>query len=189
MWQTDKGHGTHAQCLVPPPPESFASSRPGLLTDNSHILVNRCNLSRFPDEKLVKSTRDEHLLHALASTYNNFGNPIGHKADYRSPFNSQNLITLEYIIHDNNREKKEHRKWKRNIIWFSPPYSKNLKTNVGKIFFKLLNKHFPKANKLQKILNRTAIKITYCCKKNVNSIITAHTNFLLNRKKDETRHM
>ena len=31
---------------------------------------------------------------------------------------------------------------KRNIIWFNPPYSKSLKTNFGKYFFRLLNKHF-----------------------------------------------
>ena len=34
-----------------------------------------------------------------------------------------------------------------NIIWLNPPYSQNVKTNIG-IIFKLTQKHFP-----YKILN------------------------------------
>ena len=37
-----------------------------------------------------------------------------------------------------NEENKQTRKRKRNIIWYNLPYSMNVKTNVGKIFFKLL---------------------------------------------------
>ena len=32
---------------------------------------------------------------------------------------------------------------KRNIIWFNPPYSKSVTTNVSKYFLKLLDKHYP----------------------------------------------
>ena len=32
----------------------------------------------------------------------------------------------------------------RNIIWFNPPYSQNVKTNVGKTFLKLVKKNFSK---------------------------------------------
>ena len=32
---------------------------------------------------------------------------------------------------------KEQRQRNRNITWFNPPYSKNAKTNIVKIFFKL----------------------------------------------------
>ena len=35
------------------------------------------------------------------------------------------------------------RKRKHNIIWFNPPYSKSVKTNAGRIFIKLISKHFP----------------------------------------------
>ena len=37
-----------------------------------------------------------------------------------------------------NAESNQTRKRKRNIIWCNPPYSMNVKTNIGKIFFKLL---------------------------------------------------
>jgi hypothetical protein len=29
------------------------------------------------------------------------------------------------------------------LIWFNPPYSKNVKTNVAKNFLQLIDKHFP----------------------------------------------
>ena len=35
------------------------------------------------------------------------------------------------------------------FIWFNPPCSKPLKTNIGKYCFRLLNKHFPPGHKAQ----------------------------------------
>ena len=35
----------------------------------------------------------------------------------------------------------------RKVIWFNPPYSQNVKTNIGKLFIKLVRKHFPENNK------------------------------------------
>ena len=40
----------------------------------------------------------------------------------------------------------------RKIIWFNPPHSLNVKTNIGKVFLKLAGKHFSKSHKLSKIL-------------------------------------
>ena len=67
---------------------------------------------------------------------------------------------------NNNRRKR-----KRKIIWFNPPYSKNVKTNVGKVFLKLLKKHFPTSHILHKIFNKNTVKISYSCMKNMNSVI------------------
>ena len=49
------------------------------------------------------------------------------------------------------------------IICFNPPFSGNAATNVTKTFLNLLDKHFPKSNKLQKILIRNTVKVSYCC--------------------------
>ena len=43
----------------------------------------------------------------------------------------------------------------RNIIWYNTPFSRNVKTNVGKDFFKSLKKHFRKNHKYHKILRKT----------------------------------
>ena len=60
---------------------------------------------------------------------------------------------------------------KRNIVWFNPPYSKSLKTNIGKYFFRLLNKHFPPSHKLYKIFNKNTLKLSYSCMPNLKAKI------------------
>ena len=42
----------------------------------------------------------------------------------------------------NIEEANQARNIKRAILWYNPPYSINVKTNIGKTFFKLLKKHF-----------------------------------------------
>ena len=49
----------------------------------------------------------------------------------------------------------------RKVIWFNPPYSLNVKTNIGKVFLKLVRKHFPMSHKLSKIFNLNTIKVSY----------------------------
>ena len=44
---------------------------------------------------------------------------------------------------------------KCNITWFNLPYSKSLKINIGKYFFRLLNKHFPQVTNFTKSLIKT----------------------------------
>ena len=42
----------------------------------------------------------------------------------------------------------------RNIIWFNPPFNSNVKTNVGKLYLTLLQKHFPRHHKYYKLFNK-----------------------------------
>ena len=46
---------------------------------------------------------------------------------------------------------------KRKILWFSPPYSMNVKTNIARNFLQLLDKHFPPGHKLHNIFNRNNV--------------------------------
>ena len=68
---------------------------------------------------------------------------------------------------------------KRNIIWFAPPYSISLKTNIGKFLFRLLNKHFPAGHKLYKIFNRNTLKLSYSCIPNLKAKIDGHNKKIL----------
>ena len=68
---------------------------------------------------------------------------------------------------------------KRNIIWFNPPYSKSLKTNIGKYFFRLLNKHFPRGHKHYKMFNRNTLKLSYSCMPNLKAKIDEHNKKIL----------
>ena len=69
---------------------------------------------------------------------------------------------------------QQGRNRKRKIIWFNPPFNKDVETNIGKKFFRLLNKHFPKTNKLHKIFNKNTVKLSYSCTKNVSRLIKSH---------------
>ena len=74
----------------------------------------------------------------------------------------------------------------RKFIWFNPPYSNHVKTNVGKTFMKLILKHFPKHHRYYKIFNKNMIKLSYNCMPNMGSIIT---NKLLFRSLEQPTRM
>ena len=93
---------------------------------------------------------------------------------------------LKYIPKDTEKRKKEDKeKRKRKIIWFNPPYSRNVKTNVDKIFLKLVKKHFADDEKLAKIFNKNTIEVSNSCMKNIGSIISSHNKSVLNPKSKE----
>ena len=77
------------------------------------------------------------------------------------------------------KKKNKNKRKQRNICWFNPPFSQNVKTNVGANFFKLVNKHFPKSNPLNKVINRNTVKMSYKCTENMAKIIASHNSKLL----------
>ena len=49
-------------------------------------------------------------------------------------------------------QKKLSRNRKRKVVWFNPPYNAEVKTNIGKVFLKLVRKHFYKRHRYKKYL-------------------------------------
>ena len=76
----------------------------------------------------------------------------------------------------------------RNIIWYNPPYSKNVATNLGKSFLKILDEEFPKDHVLHKIFNRNTVKISYSCMSNIKRNIDGHNKSVLTTKNVATRN-
>ena len=66
------------------------------------------------------------------------------------------------------------RQRQRKCIWFNPPYSKNVKTNVGKTFLNLIDKHFKREHKLHKIFNRNTVKVSYGSMDSMGTFISSH---------------
>ena len=99
----------------------------------------------------------------------------------KSGFNDD--ITYTLVIQGRNSEIKNIRK--RKIIWFNPPNSMNMKTNIGKTFLKLVKKHFLRNKSFHKIFNRNTIKISYSCMRNISSIIASHNISVLRPKAKE----
>ena len=65
----------------------------------------------------------------------------------------------------------------RNRKITNPPYSVNVKINIGKIFLRVIDKHLPRHHKYHKLFNRNNIKISYSCM--ANSVIRNHNTSLL----------
>ena len=63
---------------------------------------------------------------------------------------------------------------RRKMIWFNPPYSQNMSTNIAKIFLNLVDKHFPCTHQLHKIFNHNIIKVCYSCMSNIQELIKKH---------------
>ena len=84
------------------------------------------------------------------------------------------------------RENKLKHNRSRNI-WFNPPCSQNVITNLAKSFLNLLGHSFPKSNKLLKIFNRNAVKVSYSCKENMSSIIISHNMKLIKNNATNTK--
>ena len=57
------------------------------------------------------------------------------------------------------------------VIWSNPPYNQNVKSNIGRLFNKLVRKHFPENNKCHKIFNLNQLKLSFCCTTNVENVI------------------
>ena len=88
-----------------------------------------------------------------------------------SNFNTQ----LKY---EPNMHAETHHRRQCNVIWYNPPYSKNVKTNITWDFLQLIDKHFPPNNKLHKLFNRHPIHVSYSCSENMKTFIIRHNTIL-----------
>ena len=59
-------------------------------------------------------------------------------------------------------------------MWFNPPFSSNVTTNIGKKYIRIVEKCFPPGHKLNKILNKNTLKVSYSCMPNTKQIISNH---------------
>ena len=66
----------------------------------------------------------------------------------------------------------------RYVIWFTPPWSIQVRTNIWREFLKIIDETF-KNTWLGKILNRSTVKISYSVTRNLKSIITGQSKKIL----------
>ena len=102
------------------------------------------------------------------------------KLDYQQALRASGYTEdLTYTVTTENENVNKKKNRKRKIIWFNPPYSKSVQTNIGKTFLRLLQKHFPKNHKFHKIFNKNTVKVSYSCMENMGSIIKKHNKKIL----------
>ena len=77
---------------------------------------------------------------------------------------------------------KKNRRRRRNVIWFNPLFSQTVKTNVARLFLRLLDKHFPRLHILRKLFNQNTIKVSYSCTENAGQIIKKYNQRISSHK-------
>ncbi len=122
------------------------------------------------NKRISALSADEQTFHESAPIYQNAlrHSNFDHKLDYMK-----------------QAPQKTRRNRQRNIIWFNPPFSKNVKTNIARNFLCLIDKHFPPNHKLHKIFNRNTVKVSYSCMNNVKSIISKHNTRITGKSKPQ----
>ncbi len=96
------------------------------------------------NKRISALSADEQTFHESAPIYQNAlrHSNFDHKLDYMK-----------------QASQKTRRNRQRNIIWFNPPFSKNVKTNIARNFLCLIDKHFPPNHKRHKIFKPGKQKI------------------------------
>ena len=95
-------------------------------------------LPKTIEQQLSKNSSNETIFNEAAPLYEKALSEAGYD------------VKLKYK--PNKKTKQKNRK--RNMIWYNPPYSKNVITKVGHYFLKSLDKHFPRQHKLHEIFNK-----------------------------------
>ena len=91
----------------------------------------------------------------------------------------EKLVYTSSTPNNTNTQRKKARR--RKIIWYNPPFSINVKTNIGKEFLKLVQTHFHGRHKFHKIFNKSNVKISYSCMRNISSVISGHNKSILRK--------
>ena len=120
----------------------------------------------------------EKRLNQISSTKEIFTNA---KTDYDKALKASGY--KDQIKYDQNESKgkqtKKRNRKRRDEIFFNPPYSKEVKTDIGRQFLRLIDKNFPVNSPLHPILNRKTIKMSYSCTDNMERIMSKHNKKIL----------
>ena len=138
-----------------------SSNHPKQIIDQIPLSINKRLSNNSSNEKIFNETKDEYI-EALK------------KSGYKSP-------QLKF----NKPQKAKPRKRRRNIIWFNPPFNKNVSSNIAKQFLHLIDKHFSKNKKLHKLFNRNNVKVSYSCTPNIGRIIKGHNKKLTTTREED----
>ena len=108
------------------------------------------------NDRITKLSHDQDSFNQASPLYAEALKNIGDKANMK--YNKPASVELK-----NNRETNAKNKTKRNIIWFNPPYNKEVQTNLGKAFFNLINKHIPHTTNSTKYVINLSSTISKAC--------------------------
>ena len=128
--------------------------------------------------KQLPSMTNRHISN-LSCNGNEFneGKPLYETALKNSGFN----YSMKFEAPVENARRNRNRK----VIWCNLPYSMNVKNNIGKVFLKLVRKHFPRSHKFSKTFNLSTIKISYSSISNIKNLIKQHNSKIPNKDQNK----
>jgi hypothetical protein len=145
-------------------------------TDSNHPPSVTRQIPKSIAARLSNISSNESIFKESIPEYQSALEKAGHKEELSYKATATNVRS--------NRS-TENKKRKRLVTWFNPPFSRHVKTKVGKSFLELVEKHFPKAHVLHKIINKNTVKISYSCMSNMKNIIAAHNSAISNKQNTE----
>ena len=136
-------------------------------TSNNHPKHIIENIPKGVEKRLCQISANEEVFMKAIPPYQEALNRAGHtyKLKYTPP-------------KPDNPEKRQR---SRKILYYNPPFSKTLKTKLGKKFFEILDKCFPPTHPLHKHFNRHTIKLSFSCMPNMGKLIAGHNKKILNK--------
>ena len=128
------------------------------------------NLAKGINTRLSTISCNEEVFNQAAPAYQQALKESGH--DFKLKFDPETKTQT-------GDKKKKNRK--RHCIYFNPPWSNNVTTNVGRDFLVAVDECFPKDGPLGKIFNRNTLKISYRTTPNLKQIISKHNKKVLSK--------
>ena len=156
------------------------------LTDNSHQPYRKGN-----NEILYVNSNSNHPPKIKENIPDMIGKRISNLSSDDTKFN-KTVKTYQDALHSSGYKQKlkflkeaplanpkKKRQRRRKVIWFTPPFSNQVRGNIGRKFLQLLDSHFYPGHPLSKLFNRKTIKISYSTLPNIGQIISAHNRKIL----------
>lgn len=140
-------------------------------TNSNHPKVIKRNLPQMISDRIAKLSSSKQIYDSEIETYKEALNSAGYK---------------QSIQYKTTQKPKKNRT--RKVLWFNPPYSETVKTNVGAKFLTLVDKHF-KNKPLGSIFNRNTVKVSYSCLPNIESIISGHNRKILLQEQNKSNQI
>ena len=140
--------------------------------DSNHPPTILKNTPPDINDRISRNSTNKEIFKASLKPYQDELDESGYK--YKMKFNQN-------VKQNVGQSQEGRRNRSRNITWFNPPFSLNVKTNVGASFLRIVKECFPSNHKLYKICNKNTIKLSYRTMKNMKSIISIHNEKVLTR--------
>ena len=137
-----------------------------MYTRNLNPPLSILNIPESINKRLSEISSDKECFDNAIGIYQEALNKSGYKYD------------LKYRESDQDTP-STHKNWPRNIIWYNPPYSKNVETNIWKRFLSLIDQI--RSDPLHKIFNQNPSKLSYSCMPNIKTIISNHNKAKLSK--------